>query len=187
MLAKDPDIDRIYIIENEENKGLLHKLEAEGFKPVVLPFYKIKADLKCSNKFSVIVQLQGMGLHIDPARLKNETYTNVDIMEMLQAQGINVGSWAPGILNGIVENRTEWGLQLIPMDTYKEWFESEIPENLRANVTAEWGEPWSEDLPQNKSVMIYENETGKYIVIPTVRFGNVWLMVSLITEFYFIW
>jgi len=98
------------------------------------------------------------------------------LMEMLQAQGINVGSWAPGILNGIVENRTEWGLQLIPMDTYKEWFESEIPENLRANVTAEWGEPWSEDLPQNKSVMIYENETGKYIVIPTVRFGNVWLM-----------
>lgn len=98
------------------------------------------------------------------------------LLEMLQAQGINVGSWAPGVLNGMAENRTEWGLQLIPMDTYKEWFESEIPENLRANVTAEWGEPWSEDLPQNKSVMIYKNETGKYIVIPTVRFGNVWLM-----------
>ena len=97
-------------------------------------------------------------------------------MEMLQAQGINVGSWAPGVLNGIVENMTEWGLQLIPMDTYKDWFESDIPENLRANVTAEWGEPWSEDLPQNKSVMIYENETGKYIVIPAVRFGDVWLM-----------
>lgn len=98
------------------------------------------------------------------------------LMEMLQNQGINVGSWAPGVLNEMVENKTEWGLQLIPMETYKEWFESEIPENLRANVTAEWGEPWSEDLPQDKSVMIYENETGKYIVIPTVRFGNVWLM-----------
>ncbi|WP_292373804.1 cobaltochelatase subunit CobN [Methanosarcina sp. UBA411] len=98
------------------------------------------------------------------------------LLEMLQAQGINVGSWAPGVLNGMVENRTEWGLQLIPMETYREWFESEIPENLRANVTAEWGEPWSEDLPQDKSVMIYENETGIYTVIPTVRFGNVWLM-----------
>ncbi len=68
------------------------------------------------------------------------------------------------------------GLHLIPMETYREWFESEIPENLRSSVTAEWGQPWSEDLPQDKSVMIYENETGKYIVIPTVRFGDVWLM-----------
>ncbi|HII79364.1 MAG TPA: cobaltochelatase subunit CobN, partial [Methanosarcina sp.] len=98
------------------------------------------------------------------------------LLEMLQDQGINVGSWAPGVLNQMVENRTEWGVHLIPMETYRGWFESEIPENLRANVTAEWGEPWSEDLPQDKSVMIYENETGKYIVIPTVRFGDVWLM-----------
>jgi len=29
---------------------------------------------------------------------------------------------------------------------------------------------------QDKSVMTYENETGKYIVIPAVRFGDVWLM-----------
>lgn len=99
-----------------------------------------------------------------------------ELLEMLQAQGINVGSWAPGALNKMVENRAEWGLHLIPMETYKAWFESEIPEDLRANVTAAWGEPWSEDLPQDKSVMIYENETGKYIVIPAVRFENVWLM-----------
>lgn len=87
VLAKDPDIDRIYLIENEENNGLLHKLEAEGFEPVVLPFCKIKADLKRSNEFSVIVQLQGMGLHIDTARLKSETYTNVNLMSRL-ADGI---------------------------------------------------------------------------------------------------
>lgn len=98
------------------------------------------------------------------------------LMEMLQVQGINIGSWAPGALNEMVENKTEWGVHLIPMETYREWFESEIPEDLRANVTAEWGEPWSEDLPQDKSVMVYENETGKYIVIPAVRFGDVWLM-----------
>lgn len=98
------------------------------------------------------------------------------LMGMLQAQGINVGSWAPGALNEMVENKTEWGLHLIPMETYRGWFESEIPENLQASVTAEWGEPWSEDLPRDKSVMIYENETGKYIVIPAVRFGDVWLM-----------
>ena len=99
-----------------------------------------------------------------------------ELLEMMQAQGINSGSWAPGVMNEMVENRTEWGLHLIPMETYKEWFESEIPEDLRSQVITEWGEPWAEDLPQNKSLMIYENETGQYIVIPSVRFGDVWLM-----------
>lgn len=83
VLANGPDIDRIYIIENEENNGLLYKLESEGFEPIVLPFYKIKADLKRSNEFNIIVQLQGMGLHIDPALLKSKTYTNVDLMSRL--------------------------------------------------------------------------------------------------------
>jgi hypothetical protein len=83
VLAKDPDIDRIYIIEHEENNGLLHKLEYEGLEPAVLPFYEIKADLKCSNKFNVIVQLQGIGLHVDPAELKSKTYANVDFMSRL--------------------------------------------------------------------------------------------------------
>lgn len=83
VLASDPDIDSVCIIENEENNGLLHKLEAEGVEPVVLPFYKIKTDLKCSNELGVIVQLQGMGLHVDPTRLKSETYTNVNLMSRL--------------------------------------------------------------------------------------------------------
>lgn len=83
VITNDPDIDRVYIIEHEENKGLLHKLEAEGFKPVVLPLYKIKEVQKCSNEFNVIIQLQEMGLHVDPARLKNKTYTNIDLMSRL--------------------------------------------------------------------------------------------------------
>jgi hypothetical protein len=87
VLASDPDIDWVCIIEDEENSGLLHKLEAEGIEPVVLPFYKIKKNLRCSNEFSVIVQLQGMGLHIDPAQLKSKTYTNVNLMSRL-ADGI---------------------------------------------------------------------------------------------------
>jgi hypothetical protein len=87
VLANDPDIDRVYLIESEENRGILHKLQYEGFDPVFIPFYKIKKDLKRNEEFSVIVQLQGMGLHIDPARLKSETYTNVNLLSRL-ADGI---------------------------------------------------------------------------------------------------
>jgi len=80
VLANDPEIDKIYLVENEENKALFHKLEAQGFEPAVLPFYKIKEVLKRSDKFNIIVQLQEMSLHLDPARLKSETYTNVTLM-----------------------------------------------------------------------------------------------------------
>lgn len=87
VLANDPGIDKVYLIENEENNGLLHKLEAEGVEPVVLPFSKITEDLKQSNKFNVIVQLQGIDLHANPARLKSKTYTNINILSRL-ADGI---------------------------------------------------------------------------------------------------
>lgn len=98
------------------------------------------------------------------------------LLEMVQEQGINAGSWAPGVLDEMVNNRTEWGLQLIPMDDYRQWFESEIPQNLQDDVIDEWGEPWSDDFPDDKKLMIWENETGKYIVLPAVQYGNVWLM-----------
>ncbi len=101
---------------------------------------------------------------------------NTELLDMIQAQGINAGCWAPGVLNEMVGNRTSWGLQLIPMGTYREWFEAEIPQDLRDDVIEEWGAPWQEDLPEDKNLMIWENNSGKYLVIPTVQFGNVWLM-----------
>ena len=102
---------------------------------------------------------------------------NSQLLERIWAQGINAGSWAPGVMYEMVENRTEWGLQLIPMETYRQWFEEEIPDDLREQVIDEWGAPWEEDLPQNKSLMIWEDGNGEqFIVIPTVQFGNVWIM-----------
>ncbi|WP_406670147.1 cobaltochelatase subunit CobN [Methanolobus sp. ZRKC4] len=108
--------------------------------------------------------------------LNNVPENKTLLLEMIQEQGINAGSWAPGVLDEMVNNRTEWGLQLIPMDEYKQWFENELPENLKDDVINEWGEPWSDDFPEDKKLMIWENETGKYIVIPAVQCGNVWLM-----------
>ncbi|MCQ1535269.1 DUF1638 domain-containing protein [Methanosarcina sp. KYL-1] len=87
VFENDPEINRIYLVENEENRGLLKKLEGAGFKPEVMSYREIRAELKKSSEFSVIVQLQGMGLHIDPARLKKETYVNVNLISRL-ADGV---------------------------------------------------------------------------------------------------
>ncbi|AAM07032.1 TPA: DUF1638 domain-containing protein [Methanosarcina acetivorans] len=87
VLTNDPEAEKIYIIKNEENIGLLHKLKSQGLDPVVLPFYELRTHLKQRDEFSVIVQLQEIGLHTDPSRLKSRTYTNLNLMSRF-ADGI---------------------------------------------------------------------------------------------------
>jgi hypothetical protein len=87
VLSNDPEVERIYLVKNKENIDLLHKLEAQGLEPVVLPVYEIRDYLEQSDEFSVIVQLQEIGLHVDPARLKSKTYTNLSLMSRF-ADGI---------------------------------------------------------------------------------------------------
>lgn len=87
VLANDPEAEKIYLVKNEENIGLLHKLKSLGLDPVVLPYYELKTRLKQKDEFSVIVQLQETGLHMDPSRLKNITYTNLNLMSRF-ADGI---------------------------------------------------------------------------------------------------
>ncbi len=87
VLTNDPETERIYLVKNEENIGLLHKLKSQGLDPVVLPFYELRTHLKQRDEFSVIVQLQEIGLHTEPSRLKSKTYTNLNLMSSF-ADGI---------------------------------------------------------------------------------------------------
>lgn len=87
VLSNDLEVERIYLVKNEENIGLLHKLEAQGLEPVVLSVYEIRDCLEQSDEFSVIVQLQEIGLHMNSSRLKNKTYTNLNLMSRF-ADGI---------------------------------------------------------------------------------------------------
>lgn len=83
VLVNDPAIERIFIVENEENAGILKKLEAVELAPRVLPFYEIQSELEKSRGFNVVIQLQSMGLHINPARLKKAIHTNVNFISRL--------------------------------------------------------------------------------------------------------
>jgi cobaltochelatase CobN len=103
--------------------------------------------------------------------LKEEGYDTGDhipdvdeLLDMMQSQGKNVGVWAPGELKKMVENES---VTLIPESVYLEWF-NELSEDKRNEVIERWGEPPGD-------IMVYENETGKYIEIPNIRFGNILL------------
>jgi len=76
----------------------------------------------------------------------------------------NIGNWAQGELDRVV--RTGKPI-LIPIDTYKRWFE-ELPEGLKKAIIKNWG------TPEQSNIMTWQGASGtKYIVIPAVRYGNI--------------
>ncbi|MEA1992607.1 MAG: cobaltochelatase subunit CobN, partial [Thermodesulfobacteriota bacterium] len=83
---------------------------------------------------------------------------------MMTLNGTNIGTWAPGELERLVESGTA---TLIPVETYLGWF-GELEAERQAEVVERWGEPPGE-------IMTWENETTgeEYFVIPKLSFGNV--------------
>lgn len=86
-------------------------------------------------------------------------YTPDAVVNLTQTKGLNVGGWAPGELEELVNN----GAVTIPVSEYELWF-SELPEELQDAVITEWGE-----VPGN--VMVYNDS----IVIPGEFFGNIFV------------
>ncbi len=82
------------------------------------------------------------------------------VEELIRQRGRNIGSWAPGELEALVQ---AGDLITIPVEKYLEWYGT-LPEKLRAQAEEEWGPP-----PGN--IMVYDGE----IVIPGVMLGNIFL------------
>ena len=85
-----------------------------------------------------------------------------EFLQLVLQQGRNIGVWAPGELKKMVEN---YDVELLPVETYMEWF-NELEPETRQSVNDAWGEPPGQ-------AMVYENESGKYFVIPKITVGNI--------------
>lgn len=128
---------------------------------------------------------------------RDKVMTEDNIMYLMLSQGINVGSHAPGVLDGMVQEYIKflgdggkheewWGCQLLPVSMYKQWYDDTlISDELREELVDTWGEPWdlSEELPKDQSGMIWEDKGGyfgspgeRYFVFSAIRMGNVWIL-----------
>jgi len=85
-----------------------------------------------------------------------------ELRTQMQLYGKNVGVWAPGELE-IMVNSGKVGL--IPLEEYMQWFNA-LPQANRDEVINLWGEPPGD-------IMVYENNGEKFIVIPYVMCGNI--------------
>ena len=103
-------------------------------------------------------------------RLKAEEYntgnhpSKDELFNDIHSYGRNIGNWAVGELDRLVKTGNP---VLIPIETYKRWFE-ELPENLKKAILKSWGPV------EQSNIMIWQDAVGaKYIVIPAVRYGNI--------------
>ena len=95
--------------------------------------------------------------------LGDEIPTDKELLALVLSQGRNIGVWVPDQIKNVAENHD---VALIPEDAYLEWFNNMLPEQKRDEVVARWGEPPGR-------IMVYENESGKYLVIPKITLGNI--------------
>ncbi len=90
---------------------------------------------------------------------------NGSIVAKLITQGRNIGTWTQDDVDVLAESGA---IVLIPEDEYIQWF-SEFPEDMREAVIKDWGQPPGDQ-------MVYTAPNGsKYLVIPSVRYGNILL------------
>ncbi|TGC11369.1 cobaltochelatase subunit CobN [Methanolobus halotolerans] len=110
---------------------------------------------------SIVNLLEGMadaGYNVDSSLLPNKT----ELVNLMIHQGRNVGTWAPGELEKLVETGE---VVLLPESTYLSWF-NELPEDRRKEVIDMWGEAPGE-------IMVHTDDNGdRFIVIPEIRLSD---------------
>ncbi len=90
----------------------------------------------------------------------NTSFNKSRLIYLLTHQGINIGTWKKEEIKDLLDTAV-----LIPVEKYESWF-NELPKEKKEEVIKMWGEPPGD-------IMVYENESGKYIVIPVIKLGNV--------------
>lgn len=117
-----------------------------------------------ASYLDVIPSLSGLldamavsGYALDENQALNET----ELLDLMLTQGINIGTWAPGELEKLVDTGK---VVLVPESTYEGWF-SELPEERQQEVIDQWG-------PSPGEIMVWENESGKFLVIPRIEVGE---------------
>ena len=113
---------------------------------------------------SVVKLLRSMAAHgYAIARLPAD---EDELIGWLQKWGRQIGVWAPGELDRLARSGKA---VLLPVTTYRRWFEQKVPEIRRREVIKHWGEPPGR-------FMVWENEGKQYLVIPRIDLGNVILL-----------
>ena len=90
-----------------------------------------------------------------------------ELIDWVLDHGLQILSDAPADLDRLARSGKA---SLVPVETYRTWFEAQVPQTQREAVIREWGE-----IPGK--FMVWKDDQGKqFIVIPKIDLGNVVLV-----------
>jgi cobaltochelatase CobN len=106
-------------------------------------------------------------LAVSGYRFKTDSaFTKETLQELVLGQGRNIGSWAPGEMEKLVESGR---VVMLPVKKYQAWFKA-LPRQFQEKVNKEWG------AVEESTLMTWtDRQKRKYIVIPGIRMGNVFI------------
>lgn len=108
---------------------------------------------------NILENLSKAGYIVD----KNKVLSEKDIQELILKHARNIGNWAPGELQKMIEGNEA---ALVSIEEYKKWF-AELPDDYRSKVEEQWGTPEKADImAMNGSIVIPKIETGNIIILP---------------------
>jgi hypothetical protein len=122
ILENDTSIDEIIVIENENIREFVEKLNKEDIQHQVLPLEKISTLIEMKNKCSkniVQIYLMKLGLHKNPKELKNKVYETIEVLSPLSS-GILVFYGLCGNVLGNIEKDFETNLHSCPVRILKD-------------------------------------------------------------------
>ena len=177
--ASDPTAS----INNPSFKGILREMKSSGGGPDA---YDVRFD-----HLPLVTIAEGGEFVFDYTVTDESLIMNeVNLVNLIYAQGINVGSYAPGVLDTMVQQRIDfikaggdpddwWGCELIPVRDYLEWLEHETTPvagggngtmdiSLYNDLIKTWGTPTFDGaIPTNTSEfeawggMIWKDTNGE--------------------------
>ncbi|GAW92496.1 cobaltochelatase subunit CobN [Calderihabitans maritimus] len=162
IVKKVPIPDRVQRLARRAMNWAMLRHKPNGDKRVAIIYYNYSGGkdsisasyLNVPESIAAILQ----ALKKDGYRVEGN-FPGKDLLKIMLTYGRNVGSWAPGELETMVQA----GAMTVPVEDYLRWFR-ELPRSLQEAVEREWG-------PAPGRVMVYQGQ----LVIPGLMLGNVFI------------
>ncbi|MBL0699443.1 MAG: cobaltochelatase subunit CobN, partial [Desulfosarcina sp.] len=139
----------------QKKVAILYYNHSQGKQNVGASYLNVFSSIKL-----ILKRMKDEGYKVTSDKILSEN----GIRDMILKTGRNIGSWAPGELDRMLQ---EGKIIRIPVATYKKWF-AELPQDFQNNVIKQWGRV------DQSEIMIKDNR----FILPAVMLGNLVLLAE---------